>query len=62
MSIDLHSPSFWVPVCSAVLHFVLGVFVRPRVSAETWSTLGTAGELLDKSFGNYGHASNKDAR
>ena len=59
MDIDTHSVGFWAPIVGAVLHFVLGVFVRPRVSSETWNQLGTAGKALDVTFGNYGSAANK---
>lgn len=40
-----------VPV---VLHFLTGVFVRPRVPRSSWAKLGKAGEALDTTFGNYG--------
>ena len=62
MHVDTDSLRFWVPLVTAVAHFVLGVFVRPRVSSETWETLGATGRLLDKSFGNYGTTANKDAQ
>ena len=58
MVIDTSNAETLIPVALAVLHFLLGVFVRPRVSQETWSKLGPVADALDVTFGNYGTARN----
>ena len=52
MAIEL-STILWAAL-PAILHFILAIFVRPKVTPETWDALGPVGKALDVSMGNYG--------
>ena len=59
MTLEL-TPELVAPLALAVLHFIAGVFIRPRVSPDTWAQLGHLGAVLDVTFGNYAHTRNVD--